>query len=45
MVGTYLKKGGEGILFHAYSGGMFYKGRIPFKKPVLKNGAFKLASF
>ena len=45
MVGTCLKKRGVGVLFHASYRGMFYKGRIPFQKPVLKNDAFKLASF
>ena len=25
--------------------GMFCKGRVPFQKPILRNDAFKLASF
>lgn len=44
-LGAVLRKGRQGVLFHAYCRGMFYKGRIPFKKPVLKNDAFKLATF
>ena len=39
-----LKRGG-GVLFCAYNRGMFSKGRIPFKKHILKNDAFKVASF
>jgi len=45
MIGTYFKKGRGGrVLFRAYSQGTFCKARIHFKKPVLGNGAFLLAS-
>lgn len=44
-LGAVLRKGRQGVLLHAYCRGTFYKGRIPFKKPVLKNDAFKLATF